>query len=145
MIKWKFYNIDYLQVRAIFIESLRASLSSGMSSKVEFGDALLLLFVFIILRFSPATMLWLLLMWLLWRLLLLLLLFVSPRIFRSIIDISVDEVGIVVYNVIYLAAAKRHTSKSSCDVTTPMCDAVTRLNCSSSFSVLTQALSNDNY
>ncbi len=140
MIKWKFYNIDYLQVRAIFIESLRASLSSGMSSKVEFGDALLLLFVFIILRFSPATMLWLL-----WRLLLLLLLFVSPRIFRSIIDISVDEVGIVVYNVIYLAAAKRHTSKSSCDVTTPMCDAVTRLNCSSSFSVLTQALSNDNY
>ena len=120
----KLYNFYFYKSGRFYIESLQASLSSGMSSKVEVGDALLLLFVFIILRFSPATMLWLLLMWLLWRLWLLLLLFVSPRIFRSIIDISGDEVGIVAYTIFL---AKRHNSKeSSCDVTTSMCDAVTR-------------------
>ena len=70
-----------------FIELfLPASLSSGISSKVEFGEALLLLFVFIIFRFSPAAIKLLLLLLLLWC--------VSAKIFRSIIDISPDEVGI---------------------------------------------------
>jgi hypothetical protein len=56
-----------------------------MSSKVDVGDALLLLLVFIIFRFSLTLLLcscW-------WWLLLL-----STKIFRSINDISGDEVGI---------------------------------------------------